>query len=77
MLAVGEGEEKIGKNGRGRPGRRRGRNGRWRHAGGCVRQEAHDVGEREREIDRSSNRWVPPVRTDQKIGRNDPCFNIR
>jgi hypothetical protein len=28
-----------------------GRNRRWRRAGGCVRQEARDVGEREREID--------------------------
>jgi hypothetical protein len=33
--------------------------------------------ESERRRERPSDRWDPPVRTDEKLGRNRPCFNIR
>jgi hypothetical protein len=45
-----------------------------------VREIDERMGEsqrrRERNKDRVSGRWGPPVRTDEKGGRIHPCFNI-
>jgi hypothetical protein len=66
------------RRGRAVRGKRRGREEQKQYpvAGADRLRDRGCEGERRGERETDKCRWVPPVRTDEKIGRNSPCFNI-